>query len=206
MIPSSNDGRATAEAIPWVPAVLEDLPPGGSATESVRDETPTPEQQLALEQAYARGRADGTAEGRAAERSALAALRVTLDALIEDMSERQREWLDTLDENLAALSVGIARQLLGREIEASRETVAHMVRRAVSQFPVGQQITVRVNPEDLAVLSATGEGGTVAPPDSRWIADPRIDRGGCIIEGPDRVIDGRLDRALERVYRSLTDE
>jgi hypothetical protein len=29
--------------------------------------------------------------------------------------------------------------------------------------------------------------------------------GGCIVEGPDRIVDGRLDEALCRIVRSLTD-
>ena len=82
-----------------------------------------------------------------------------------------------------------------------------LVRRAVGQFPVGEELTIRLNPQDLTLLSdVSAEGSPTGRNDTRWIADPLIEPGGCVVEGPDSVVDGRLDRALERVYRSLTDE
>ena len=39
----------------------------------------------------------------------------------------------------------------------------------------------------------------------RWIPDASIGRGGCVVEGPERIVDGRLESALERVYRRITD-
>ena len=39
--------------------------------------------------------------------------------------------------------------------------------------------------------------------ESHWIADHRISTGGCVVEGRDRIIDGRVDTALERAYRRL---
>jgi flagellar biosynthesis/type III secretory pathway protein FliH len=39
--------------------------------------------------------------------------------------------------------------------------------------------------------------------DVRWVADPHIVRGGCLVEGRERIIDGRVDTSLERAYRSI---
>ncbi len=38
----------------------------------------------------------------------------------------------------------------------------------------------------------------------RWMADERVERGGCLIEGRERIVDGRVDMALERIYRALS--
>jgi flagellar biosynthesis/type III secretory pathway protein FliH len=35
------------------------------------------------------------------------------------------------------------------------------------------------------------------------VADPAVGRGGCLVEGRERILDGRLDVALERAYRTL---
>ena len=40
--------------------------------------------------------------------------------------------------------------------------------------------------------------------EASWQADPMVEPGGCVVEGRDRIIDGRVDAALERVYRRLT--
>ena len=39
--------------------------------------------------------------------------------------------------------------------------------------------------------------------DVRWVADAHIARGGCLVEGRERIIDGRVDTSLERAYRTM---
>ena len=39
--------------------------------------------------------------------------------------------------------------------------------------------------------------------DASWLADPRLARGGCLVEGRDRIVDGRVDTALERAYQRM---
>ena len=39
---------------------------------------------------------------------------------------------------------------------------------------------------------------------SDWIADARIAPGGAMVEGRERIVDARVDSALERIYRRLT--
>lgn len=158
------------------------------------------------EAGYEEGRAAGLAEGQQREREALVPLRATLEAMTAEIDARQDEWLNNLEENLAALAVSIARQLMGRELREDHDAVADLVRRAVAKFPVGQDVTIRLNPEDLTTLTAAPAEAVAVPNEARWIADPMIEPGGCVVEGPDSVIDGRIDRALERVFRTLTGE
>jgi flagellar biosynthesis/type III secretory pathway protein FliH len=70
---------------------------------------------------------------------------------------------------------------------------------------------VRLNPGDLSLLTAaTSPGGDaihVAPGrEVEWSADPGIEPGSCVVEGKLRVIDGRIDHALERIYQKLIDD
>jgi flagellar biosynthesis/type III secretory pathway protein FliH len=37
----------------------------------------------------------------------------------------------------------------------------------------------------------------------RWTPDARVARGGVLAEGRERIVDGRVDSALERMYRAL---
>jgi flagellar biosynthesis/type III secretory pathway protein FliH len=71
-------------------------------------------------------------------------------------------------------------------------------------MPVDSSIVVRLHHDDLAACA-----GLITPdaagrtPDIRWTADPHNQRGGCLIEGRERIIDGRIDTSLERAYRSI---
>jgi general L-amino acid transport system substrate-binding protein len=52
---------------------------------------------------------------------------------------------------------------------------------------------------------AAGEASPIAQrKDVQWLPDGRVAPGGCLIEGRDRIVDGRVDTALERLYRRLT--
>jgi len=112
-----------------------------------------------------------------------------------------------LEENIAALAVVVARQIVAREVSLDRELVANLVRRALTEFPIDQSVRIRVNPLDLSVLTmngATAETGSITGNrDASWLADPRVSRGGCLVEGRDRIVDGRVDAALERAYRRM---
>lgn len=144
------------------------------------------------------------AEGRASE--TFASSLATLRSAAEQLVASEARSLGTLEDNLAALAIAIARQLIGREVRTSPDIVADLVRRAVTEFPIDQQLRIRINPLDLSTLAAAPDGDTVriAPGrDIAWVPDARIYPGGCVIEGRERIIDGRVDTALERTYHRL---
>jgi flagellar biosynthesis/type III secretory pathway protein FliH len=161
--------------------------------------------QASLDEAYARGYSDGEGAARASSRaelqSAIAALRQALAAVAEGTDR----WVDNAEEHICALAIGVAQQIIEREIATDVELVVELVRRALAEIPAEQPVAVRVNPVDLALLSEAEPDapGAVTRRDLSWIGDPRIARGGCLVEGRDRVIDGRVDTALERLYRRL---
>src|SRR5690606_35972192 len=121
----------------------------------------------------------------------------------------EQRWLETLEENTCALAVAIARHVVGRERRSDAQTIAAPVRRAVAEVPAAQPLRVPSPPEDLSALAAVSARDR--PPlavargrDLRWSADPEVEPGGFIVEGRERIVDGRIDLALERIYESLT--
>lgn len=167
------------------------------------------ERDRLVSEAYAQGYEEGRTEGEEAEGARLAhAVRAAQSAL-EELRAGEVRWAGTIEENVCALAVAVARHVLGRELRGDPETVAALVRRALAEFPIDQPLRIRVNPTDLTAISALREGdGTPATVtegrDAHWLADPQLQPGGCLVEGRDRIVDGRVDTALERVYRRLT--
>ena len=119
----------------------------------------------------------------------------------------EERWNGALEENIGALACAIARHIVDREITADSELVSRLVKRAVAEFRIDQPVRVRVNPNDLSIIEANsdsadaGTGKTAR--DVHWIGDPRIGIGGCVVEGRERIVDGRVDTALERAYRRI---
>lgn len=161
----------------------------------------------ALEQAaYERGHADGA---RAAADAGREQVGRVVQALVEatgSLQAHEQRWLGNVEENLAAVSVAVARHLIQRELTTDATVVTDLVSRALRQFPLEKQLTVRLHPDDHAVVrSALERDGLTLPAglEILWQADAHIVRGGCLVEGRERVLDGRIDTALERVYRAL---
>ncbi len=175
------------------------------AAERDRQETEQRIEQARVD-GYASGRNDGEAAEASRLRSAVAAMEIALDTI----RSSETKWQECVTENIAALAVTVARHIVGREVTSDTSTIADLVKRALAEFPIDQPMRVRVNPHDLSLLSLpTPDGGAPVPiapnRDVRWLADSRIQPGGCVVEGRERIVDGRVDTALERLYRKLSD-
>lgn len=183
-----------------------------AAADEARELALVSERDELVAAARSEGYAAGEAEGRASEQARLQAALSATEQALDQLRAGESRWLDQLEDNVSALAVAIARQVIGRELAGDPSALTDLIRRALSEFSIDQPVSIRVNPLDLATLAAThptaeGPAGTaaVAPNrETRWIADSSIVSGGCIVEGRERIIDGRVDAALERVYRRMT--
>jgi flagellar assembly protein FliH len=207
--------RAPADpigAVRWSPDELElDGAPFGGAgtpTPAPMSETAHLVHQQALDEAFSQGFDAGRDAGATAERERLESSIATVTRLLDELRERESRWTERVEENLCALAVVVGRQLFDAELQSSPAHTAVLVRRALTEFPIDQPVVIRVNPGDLASITASavaeGSQATVGRVDAQWVPDPRITPGGCVIEGRDRIVDGRVDTALERLYRRLT--
>jgi flagellar assembly protein FliH len=166
------------------------------------------EQERLVREAHARGVEEGRREGEQAEGNRLKnALRATEQALA-DLRENEERWLASIEENICALAVAIARQIIDHELHMEPAAVEKLVRRALGEFPVDQPVRIRLHPRDQAVIESRSPQqrlpSTLEGRETQWIPDANLVQGGCVVEGRDRIIDGRIDTALERVYRRLT--
>lgn len=154
--------------------------------------------------AYERGYRDAEQAARQAVNAQLSSAMQALHEALESVQLHASRWTANAEENIAALAIAVARHIVLREITTDPTIVRDLVQRALVQFPIDQTITVRLHPEDAAACaSTTMTDGAGRVQDVRWIADPHIMRGGCLVEGRERIIDGRVDTSLERAYRAI---
>jgi flagellar assembly protein FliH len=181
--------------------------PAAAAAAAAHAEKAAIEAQLA--DAYAQGFEEGRIEGEHSEqarlRNAVAAAQEALDTL----RDGEARWMGTIEENVCALAVAVARHVIARDIVLDPTVVPQLVQKALDEFPVDQPLRIRVNPQDLHHLQRADDAGdpiaALTPGrEARWVPDHSIAPGGCIVEGRERIVDGRVDTALERLYRRLT--
>ena len=125
---------------------------------------------------------------------------------VAEMEEFRTALISQMQDNLTALALAVARQLMEREVKAEPAVVANLVRSALSHFPLDQKLRIRLNPLDLSSISME-QSGNQAPVSAgrevRWVTDETLGRGSCVVEGPERIVDGRVEAALERIYRMV---
>ncbi|MBP7550306.1 MAG: hypothetical protein KA761_08460 [Gemmatimonadaceae bacterium] len=149
--------------------------------------------------AFEEGRTAGRAEAQQAADRRVADAVAAVHSAAATIKHHEEHYAGMLEENLVALACGVARHIIEREVQVDPSRIRSLVQEAISAFPHETSLRVRLNPTDHTLLNADPSF-----PEVTWVADPRIVRGGCVVEGRERIIDGRVDLALEQVFRRLT--
>lgn len=148
---------------------------------------------------YAAGYEEGTARGR------MEALR--LHTLAESLEQALTGIDGEVTEELLALSIEVARQMVRRNLRQDRKVIVDIVKEALQQLPQNHAM-IHLHPED-ATLVREYLGEQLAHVGNRVIEDDRVSRGGCRIEASGSQIDAtvqtRWRRILENLSRSETD-
>ena len=108
-----------------------------------------------------------------------------------------------VEEQLVALAIALARQIIHREIRLHPEAITLVVREDLESLPMARRNTkIVLHPEDLPlVLAALGESERGI----RLLEDPALSRGGCRVETDNSRIDATLEQRIHQVLARLLD-
>lgn len=154
-------------------------------------------QQQAYEEAHSAGYAAGKVDARAhLER---------LDALMRTLARPLEELDVRVEEELVALAISVAKQLIRRELRTDPGEIVAVVRDALALLPVGvREVRVHLHPEDAKIVRSLGS--TDEQQTWRIAEDPVLTRGGCRIESESSQIDARLETRIGAVVSRLLGE
>lgn len=179
---------------------LDPTGPWAADIDSVYDEA----RAAGFDDGFGRGRQEGYEAGLAEGREEIARTNVELMATLETLLARIDQELTAVVERVAGEATGLAMEiteaLLGRELESSSDPGAEAIARCLVVAPTTGDITAHLNPTDVAMLGDLG--GLDARPIT-IIADSTVERGDAVVRVDETLIDGRLDRALDRVAEVL---
>jgi flagellar biosynthesis/type III secretory pathway protein FliH len=107
-------------------------------------------------------------------------------------------------EEIARLSVEIARKILMQKVENGDYEIESIVKEALNNTPGGQEVKVHLNPEDIEKCKKAqqSEPGSVLT-GIKLIPDPNIGRAECLLESPKGIIKSMIDDNLERIGKAL---
>lgn len=147
-----------------------------------------------LEAGHGAGYADGQAQA-AAEAARIGAIATGLE---EAFSGLDRE----VAEELMALAIEMARQMVRSTLEQHPESIIDTIRSALAQLPQGNA-TIRLHADDLALVHAHLAEQQPAQAAHRLHEDHSLERGEFRIDALSAQIDGTLETRWRRVLESI---
>ena len=107
-------------------------------------------------------------------------------------------------EEVARLSVEIARKILVQKVEEGDYQIESIVEEALKNVPSRQDVVVHLHPEDLAQFQKAQQ----AEPSStfagiKFVSDPNIGRAECTLESPKGIIESLINEHIERIGKAL---
>jgi flagellar biosynthesis/type III secretory pathway protein FliH len=129
----------------------------------------------------------------------------TLNALAARLNGYSSELLTRHKEEIAQLSVEIARRVLAQRIEEGDYDIEQVIKEAIDSVPGGSDISIRLNPEDLTLLeSARQESGQKQQPENvKLVADASVGRAECLVDTPKGLVESRINEKLDQISSAL---
>ena len=143
------------------------------------------------------GKRDGYAAGQTAAKEEAARIGKAANELDQALQEFDQQVAD----ELLALAVEIARQVVRKEIAARPETILGIVNEALTYLP-HQHAAIHLNPED-ASLVRSYLGDVLTHAGHRILEEPTLKRGDCLLEAGGSQIDASTATRWRRVVESL---
>lgn len=143
------------------------------------------------------GKRDGYAAGQTTGKEEAARIGKAANELDQALQEFDQQVAD----ELLALAVEIARQVVRKEIAARPETILGIVNEALTYLP-HQHAAIHLNPED-ASLVRSYLGDVLTHAGHRILEEPTLKRGDCLLEAGGSQIDASTATRWRRVVESL---
>ena len=153
--------------------------------------------QAGYNSGYQTGKRTGYEEGQAAAKDEAARIGKVANGLEQALQEFDQQVAD----ELLALAVEIARQVVRHEIAARPATILGVVNEALTYLP-HLHAAIHLNPED-ASLVRSYLGDALAHAGHRILEEPTLKPGDCLLEAGGSQIDASTGTRWRRVIESL---
>lgn len=168
-------------------------------------------QKQAYDEAFAQGKMhgfqqgfdEGSKKGYEDNLHLLQSQAARLVKLLEALSEPFKRLDDEVEKELVKLVIGIATQIIRREIKTDPGQIVAVVRETLNVLPLAsQKISLKLHPEDAELVRTALALDDVSP---SWsiVEDPLITRGGCEVDTEISHVDATVEHRLAAVIATL---
>ncbi|WP_373851511.1 FliH/SctL family protein, partial [Delftia acidovorans] len=119
-------------------------------------------------------------------------------------------FLQAAEEDMLSLVFEAVCRITGEQA-VSRDGARAMLQRTVQAWHGRRPLSVHVHPDDLDALQSDAQlrqmlsasGFTAERQTLRWVADPEVQLGGCLLRSEEGALDARLEVQLQALRASL---
>ncbi|MBS3965210.1 MAG: flagellar assembly protein FliH [Methylomonas sp.] len=159
--------------------------------------------QQGYDEGHQQGYTDGQRQGQDQARHLLQTQAEQLASVLTTLNQPLQLIDAELENELLALVIAIAKQIIRREIKTDPGQIVAVIREAVQALPLGSQtISLKLHPDDAELVRHALDLDDNAP---NWhlIENPLIARGGCVVESDMSSIDATLEKRIAAVIASV---
>ena len=128
----------------------------------------------------------------------------TLENAITKINNLHEDIISAHNEEIAKFSIKIAEKILLSEIQAGHYDIEKIVQETLKTAPNPQEVTIRLNPDDLQKLQQTVDNNSIASfKNTKMIPDANIGRAQCIIETDKGIVRYFIDEHLKQIDKAL---
>jgi len=175
-------------------------------TPSSRQSTPVTAQSMEdiRKAAYLEGLEEGKAEGKAQALAEQQQITTNIQHILEQCHHQASEFEQQICEQLVAITISVAKQVIRRELNTDPEQIMAVIREAISCIPVSnEKLLLKLHPDDAALVREIYH--IDEQPDRTWtiFEDPGLQRGGCIINSESSIVNADLDARMATIVSQL---
>ncbi len=126
-----------------------------------------------------------------------------LDKIIKELSNFKKEQIKTFLPEILSLSIKIAKKIVSAEIMINEKILLNIIKEALKELSLGEQIIIKINPLDFKNLSEELNQLISDNPSIKIIASPDINQGGCYIESQEQIIDSTVEEKFKEIENVL---
>lgn len=159
--------------------------------------------QQGYDQGYEKGFEEGSQKGYEENVEALTQKTSAFASLMETLSEPFKTLDEEVERELVKLTIGVASQIIRREIKMDAGQVVAAVREAIKVLPLSsQKVSLHLHPDDAELVRSALSLDDLSP---AWtvVEDPIITRGGCKVYTDVSHIDASVENRLAAVIASV---
>lgn len=160
-------------------------------------------QKQAYDEGFALGQKEGFETTKFEQEQNTSALR----SIIELLTEPLKQLDDEVVQQLAQLSMTVAKQVVRRELHTEEGEIVGIVREAMTALPAStRKVNLNIHPDDAELVRhAFSLNDETESEELRWkiTEDPMLSRGGCKISSENSSIDATVEGRLNRVINTM---